>query len=191
MTMQLRYFLSCMILPLGAVALALPVPVVAASSGDFSGWWGGFTGLENGTVVSTQSSSATGGQVSTDGQSIVTGDSSASAKTTTVIRAGDNGGTVDVEVTTTHGGTTNTESVHKEITAGESVSVDIATSSGDTRGKAAASIRITTGGPGGSVPDTTSASSGSREMPSRTPGALMRDWLTRALERFSSWLSFF
>ncbi len=73
----------------------------------------------------TRSSASTGGQTVRGGESVTTGDVSASSRTQTVINAGDEGGTVYVKTETSTNGETETREYAKEIKPDEPVMVNV------------------------------------------------------------------
>jgi hypothetical protein len=79
----------------------------------------------NGTVVESHSSASTGGQTAASGQSVTTGDVSASSHTETRINANGSGGTVEVKVEKTENGVTTKQDYSKSVEPGEPVHVNV------------------------------------------------------------------
>jgi hypothetical protein len=90
----------------------------------------------NGTYVESHSSASTGGQTAANGQSVTTGDVSASSHTETRINAGNNGGSVQVKVETSKNGETKTEEYSNPIEKGESVKVEVSARATDEESSA-------------------------------------------------------
>ncbi|MBP9710749.1 MAG: hypothetical protein KBD50_00570 [Candidatus Pacebacteria bacterium] len=67
---------------------------------------------------------ATGGMVAGEGQTIVTGDSSASVQVTSIVHAGDHEGTSHTEIIKTVDGNTTSEVVDKTYAPGEPIKVE-------------------------------------------------------------------
>jgi hypothetical protein len=72
----------------------------------------------NGTYVESHSSVSTGGQTVKNGETVITGDSSASSHVETRINAGNNGGEVSVKVETSENGKTETKEFTQPIKEG-------------------------------------------------------------------------
>ena len=96
----------------------------------------------NGISVESHASASTGGQTAAAGQSVLTGDSSASSNIETHIKDGNAGGSVHVKVETTQNGTTTTEEYSKDLAPGEGVHVEVGTSS--ARGTASSTAGTST-----------------------------------------------
>lgn len=76
-----------------------------------------------GTVVESHSSASTGGQRASSGESVTTGDVSASSHTETYINANGSGGEVKVKTETTKNGVTETNEYSKKIEPGAGANV--------------------------------------------------------------------
>lgn len=88
----------------------------------------------NGTIIESHSSSVSGGQVAGAGQTVTTGDVSASSHTETRINAGDQGGTVYVKTETKRNGEVEkSEEYTKKIAPGKPVQVNVSANA-DTEG---------------------------------------------------------
>ena len=95
---------------------------------------------------SVSSYSNTGGQT-VSGASYSSGGSSASVTETTIVNSGSGGGTVDAEITTERNGVVQRQSVHKDVAPGESVRLELGSST-----SAGASVRVQAGSASGGSP---------------------------------------
>jgi hypothetical protein len=90
----------------------------------------------HGTVVESHSSASTGGQHAAAGESVTTGDVSASSHTETRINANGNGGTVEVKIEKTENGETTKEEYSKKVEPNEPIRVNVGVeASSDEEGK--------------------------------------------------------
>ena len=88
-----------------------------------------------GVVVESHSSASTGGQTASGGQTVTTGDVSASSHTQTTINTGSEGGTVEVKVQTSKNGETQTKEYSHKIDSSEGVHVEVAATASDQGSK--------------------------------------------------------
>lgn len=95
------------------------------------------------TTVYTQTSSSadSGGNVVGSGGHVTTGNASAAASSYINVSGDDAGGTVDITITTSENGTTQTETRHVDVPADGAVSVSVATSSTGGGGSAPSSAQ--------------------------------------------------
>lgn len=98
----------------------------------------------NGTVVESHSSVSTGGQTAASGQTITTGDASASSHTETRINANGSGGIVEVMIEKTVNGETVKEEYQKEVKPGEPVHVEVSSEASSEGGieNAESSVKV-------------------------------------------------
>lgn len=89
--------------------------------------------LAGAIVVNTSASSHTGGVTTGTGDTVVTDSSSASVEVKTIIRSGTEGGTADVQVSTTQNGVTHTETEQYRVLQNGSTEIRAATSAKTTR----------------------------------------------------------
>lgn len=93
-----------------------------------------------GTYVESNSSVSTGGQTARSGETVTTGDVSASSHTETVIKADGSGSSVHVETSTTENGVTKKQTLSKDFAPEETVHVNANASS--ENGQATSEIKV-------------------------------------------------
>ena len=86
-------------------------------------------------IIENNSSVSTGGQTAASGQTVTTGDVSASSHTETRINANDSGGSVQVNIQKTVNGETVKESYEQEIAPNEPVHVEVNAKATSVRGE--------------------------------------------------------
>jgi len=89
----------------------------------------------NGTYVESHSSVSTGGQTARSGETVVTGDSSASSHVETRINSNNEGGTIDIKIETSKNGEVKTTEYSKQIEKDKSVRIDANAEVTDTDSK--------------------------------------------------------
>jgi hypothetical protein len=117
------------VIPSGAHALDVERMIEAAREG-------------NGTVVESHVSANSGGQTAASGQTVATGDVSASSHAETHINADGSGGTVQVNVEKTENGVTTKESYEKQVGPDEPVSVQVSVEASGGEDSAATSVEV-------------------------------------------------
>lgn len=96
----------------------------------------------HGTVVETHSSANTGGQTAASGQSMTTGDVSASSHSETRINANGSGGTVEVKVEKSENGVNTKEEYTKKVEPNEAVYVNVNVESSSTEDSSETKVKV-------------------------------------------------
>lgn len=119
-------YLALLLLTSFAVA-GLLSPVKAEGGGDIV--------VSNSSQVSsvTSATASTGGNSAGAGQNVTTGPSNVSVHVNNTINDGQDGGTSHVEIETTSDRVTHSEVYDKKLAPGESVNIEVATSSSSTK----------------------------------------------------------